>query len=89
MKLKETQKDPKLTQKFLKESINLIPSKSVNIQEMKVNGKVIAEEFEIANTFNKFFLSIAEDIRVNISSTSTEPESYLTEFIENGFTFDQ
>ena len=73
---------------FLNESINRIPSESANIQEININGQVIAEDSEIANTFNTFFSSIADEIRSNISSASTEPESYLTEFTEDGFNFD-
>ena len=37
---------------FLNESINRIPSESANIQEININGQVIAEDSELANTFN-------------------------------------
>jgi len=55
-KLRENQKDPKSTWKFLNESIIRLPSKSSFILEVKVNGQVITDSSEIANNFDTFFL---------------------------------
>ena len=68
-KLHENQKDPKATWKFLNEAINRLSSKSSNIDEVKVNDRVITDPVEIANNFNTFFSSIAKEIGDKIPNT--------------------
>ena len=74
--LQKNQKDPKAMWKILNESINRSSSKNSDIKEIFVNNILYNDSADIANEFNNFFSEIANDIRVNIPSTLTHPESY-------------
>ena len=74
--LQKNQKDPKAMWKILNESINRSSSKNSFIKEIFVNNILHNDSVDIANEFNKFFSEIANDIRVNIPSTLTHPESF-------------
>ena len=78
-KLSDNQKDPKKTWKFLNESINKIPSKSSNIQEVKINNTIISDPVEMANSFNTFFSEIGENISTSIPETRAKPENFNNE----------
>ena len=69
-KLAETQKDPKATWKFLNESINRKSSKSAEISDIKINGVSVTESSEIANGFNTFFSTVANEIRESLPTSS-------------------
>ena len=46
------------------------------MREISVDGKLITEPIEIANSFNTFFSEIANNIRAKIPFTSVNPNSY-------------
>ena len=56
--------------------MNLLSSKNSYIKEIFVNNILHNDSVDIAKEFNKFFSEIANDIRVNIPSTLTHPESF-------------
>ena len=68
--LKLNQKDPKTVWKILNESLNRVSAKSSILKEISVDGKLITEPIEIANSFNTFFSEIANNIRAKIPNTS-------------------
>ena len=74
--LKLNQKDPKIVWKILNESLNRVSNKSSLMREISVDGKLITEPIEIANSFNTFFSEIAKNIRAKIPFTSVNPNSY-------------
>ena len=74
--LKINQKDPKAVWKILNESLNRVSSKSSFLREISVDGKLITEPIEIANSFNTFFSEIANNIRAKIPNTAVNPNSY-------------
>ena len=46
------------------------------MREISVDGKLITEPIEIANSFNTFFSEIANNICAKIPFTSVNPNSY-------------
>ena len=88
-KLAETQKDPKATWKFLNESINRKSSKSAEISDIKINGVSVTESSEIANGFNTFFSTVANEIRESIPTSSIPGDLFLTDFTNDEFKFEK
>ena len=69
-------------------SINLLLSKEKKQSGCKIisaEGKDLTEPVEIANHFNNYFLTVAENLVKKISSTNTNPSSFLGPNLSNSF----
>ncbi len=64
--LTKYQADAKKTWQILRKAINNTMKKSNSIQEIVINGLSITDPLIIANNFNKFFTTVAEDVAKSI-----------------------
>ena len=69
-------------------SINLLLGKEQKQSGCKIisaEGKDLTEPFEIANHFNNYFSTVAENLVKKIPSTNTNPSSFLGPNLSNSF----
>ena len=79
--------NPKNAWEFLNQAIGKNFKSSSNISDIRVRDKIITDPIEIANNFNDFFSSIAEDIVSEIPFTRAKPLDYITEYPDLNFAF--
>ena len=59
--------------------------KNKQIKSIKINDKVESSPKILADSFNKFFMTIAENIDKNIIHTNANDKDYLEKFRTNSF----
>ena len=81
--------NPKNAWEFLNQAIGKNSKSNSNISDIRVHNKIISDPIEIANNFNDFFSSIAENIVSEIPPTRAKPEDYMNEYPDLNFAFKQ
>ena len=75
----------KSTWKGIKELINLKPNVNVKPSSLKLDNRIISDDSEISNIFNKYFADIAGKLSQKIIHTDKLFTDFLTNTNENSF----
>ena len=76
----------KNTWKGINKIIN-VSSKNRNTPSLIVNNKLISESLEVANKFNEYFSTIAENLQAKIYDTGTDFHQYLKDRNEHSILY--
>jgi len=75
-KLEQNANNPKKTWDTLNEILGKT-KKSESIEKICVNDATILDPVDIANSFNKFFVAVGQQISDNVAPVSKQPEDYI------------
>jgi signal recognition particle subunit SEC65 len=75
-KLEQNASNPKKTWDTLNEILGKI-KKTETVEKLNINGESLSDPVDIANSFNKFFVAVGQQISDNVSPISKNPEDYI------------
>jgi signal recognition particle subunit SEC65 len=75
-KLEQNASNPKKTWDTLNEILGK-NKKTETVEKLNINGESLSDPVDIANSFNKFFVAVGQQISDNVSPISKNPEDYI------------